>query len=191
MIAPETPPVLNRRDAVKTAVLLGGVLALGATLEGCARGDATATAGATTLSAEDTALLEELADTLLPTTPSSPGARAAGAGAAMTLLLTDCYPAQARATVTRGLEALRAECQAKCNGAYTKLSPSQRETLLLGIDAEARKAGDGHWFSIVREAALRAYFSSEVGMTKALRYVRVPGRWTGCVTLEPGQPAWG
>jgi hypothetical protein len=42
----------------------------------------------------------------------------------------------------------------------------------------------------VRELALRAYFSSEVGMTQALRYVQTPGRWEGCVPLEPGQPAW-
>jgi len=43
----------------------------------------------------------------------------------------------------------------------------------------------------IRELALRAYFSSEIGMTKALRYVMVPGRWVGCVPLAPGQPAWG
>jgi len=28
-------------------------------------------------------------------------------------------------------------------------------------------------------------------MTKALRYVMVPGKWVGCVPLSPGQPAWG
>jgi len=43
----------------------------------------------------------------------------------------------------------------------------------------------------VRDLALGAYFSSEIGMTKALRYVRVPGKYVGCMPLEPGQPAWG
>jgi hypothetical protein len=43
----------------------------------------------------------------------------------------------------------------------------------------------------VRTLALGAYFSSEIGMTQALRYVRVPGKYVGCMPLEPGQPAWG
>jgi glucoside 3-dehydrogenase (cytochrome c) hitch-hiker subunit len=59
------------------------------------------------------------------------------------------------------------------------------------VEAEAQKVGPTHYFTLVRELALRAYFSSEVGMTKALRYVLVPGKWVGCVPLEPGQPAWG
>jgi hypothetical protein len=63
--------------------------------------------------------------------------------------------------------------------------------LLREIDAEAQKAGETHYFPLVRELALRAYFSSEVGMTKATRYVLVPGRWVGCMPLKPGQPAWG
>jgi hypothetical protein len=58
------------------------------------------------------------------------------------------------------------------------------------IDAEAQRAGDKHYFGLVRELALRAYFSSEIGMTKALRYVLVPGKWVGCVPLGAGQPAW-
>ena len=28
-------------------------------------------------------------------------------------------------------------------------------------------------------------------MTKARRWVLVPGKWVGCVPLAPGQPAWG
>jgi hypothetical protein len=42
----------------------------------------------------------------------------------------------------------------------------------------------------VRELALRSYFSSETGMTKARRYMFEPGKWVGCVPLAPGQPAW-
>jgi choline dehydrogenase-like flavoprotein len=61
------------------------------------------------------------------------------------------------------------------------------KTLVLerGRSVEARKAPDTHWFGE------RAYFSSETGMTKALRYVRVPGHFTGCMPLAKGQPAWG
>src|ERR671920_2321452 len=92
---------MNRREAVKTAtVLIGGVVVLSnGFLIACAR-DETKTAGSgKVLSADDQNLIEEIADTLLPTTPSSPGAKAAGAGAAINLLLTDCYDPEAQKKV--------------------------------------------------------------------------------------------
>ncbi|NMW25487.1 hypothetical protein HFP05_14320, partial [Rhodanobacter denitrificans] len=67
----------------------------------------------------------------------------------------------------------------------------EREQLLRELDAVAQQAGGPHWFVDVRELALRAYFTSEIGMTRAMRYVAIPGRWEGCLPLAPGQPAWG
>jgi hypothetical protein len=143
------------------------------------------------LTLEDQALIEEIADTLLPTTPTSPGAKAAGAGTAINLLLTDCYAAPEQQRVVRGLQDFRITCRERCGSGFATLAIVERERLLREIDAEARKAADTHYFGLVRELALRAYFSSEIGLTRALRYVRVPGRWEGCVPLAPGQPAWG
>lgn len=154
---------MNRRDAIKaTLIASGGILV------GC-RSDR----------ASDQALMEEIADTLLPTTAGggSPGAKAAGTGAAMNLILSDCYkPAEQRA-VTDGLARFRAEN-------FLGLSRAERETFVRSVAKQA-------WFAPVRDLALGAYFSSEAGMTKALRYVRVPGKYVGCMPLEPGQPAWG
>jgi hypothetical protein len=63
--------------------------------------------------------------------------------------------------------------------------------MLRAESAEGKAApADTHWFPLIRELSLRAYFSSEVGMTKALQYVMVPGKFVGCVPLAPGQPAW-
>jgi len=66
---------------------------------------------------------------------------------------------------------------------------ADRENWLRRIDAEARGTKD-HYFALVRELSLQAYFSSEIGATKALRYIMTPGKWVGCVPLQPGQPAW-
>ena len=151
---------MNRRDAIKaTLIASGGILV------GC-RSDR----------ASDQALMEEIADTLLPTTSGSPGAKAAGTGAAMNLILSDCYtPADQRA-VSDGLARFRAEN-------FLALSRADRETFVRSVGKQA-------WFAPVRDLALGAYFSSEIGMTKALRYVMVPGKWVGCVPLAPGQAAW-
>jgi hypothetical protein len=192
-IEPASIAAMHRRDALKVGVLVAGGVLIGTSglLASCARGGDGKSAAPLTISSDDQALMEEIADTLLPTTPSSPGAMAAGVGPAIALLLTDCYIQADQQRVVTGLVAVRDACRAQCGGGFTKLSPAEREKFIRALDAEAVKAGKTHWFHLMRELSLRAYFSSETGMTKALRYVRVPGHFTGCVPLEKGQPAWG
>ena len=181
---------MNRREALKTSTIFvgGAILAASGVLEACATRVAKTSA---VLGPADQDLFEEIADTLLPTTASSPGAKAAGVGAAVNLILTDCYDAKAQRRVVDGLKEFRATCRRRGVAHFVGLPRAQRERLLRDVDAEARKAGDSHYYRLVRELAEGAYWSSETGMTKALRYVRTPGRWVGCVPLEPGQPAWG
>ena len=174
---------MNRRDALKAAGLIAGGALIGSSgiLEACRRDRASSSR---VLSDEDQVLAEEIADTLLPTTAGSPGAKAAGTGAAMNLILSDCYkPADQRAFI-EGLERFRAECRSKRGKNFLELARADREAFV-------RSVGRQTWFEPVRDLALGAYFSSETGMTKALRYVRVPGKYVGCMPLEPGQPAWG
>ena len=191
---------LNRREAIKAGTTLVGAVLVASSglLTACGKeGErgAHAEKGAAApgvLNRDDQALFAEIADTLLPDTPSSPGAKAAGAGAAIQLLLTDCYEPAAQQRVVRGLREFRESCRARQGADFTSLARPAREQLLRQVDAEARKApADTHWFPLAREVAERAYFSSETGMTKALRYVRIPGHFTGCMPLEKGQPAWG
>src|SRR6059058_899085 len=99
-------PPMNRREAVKTtAVLLGGVLITSSGLTAC-KGDSR-NIGAGVLNAEDQALVEEIADTLLPATASSPGAKAAGVGPVINLLLTDCRQPPEQKLVVDGLKQFR------------------------------------------------------------------------------------
>jgi hypothetical protein len=181
---------MNRREAVRaTTFVVGGLfLTSNGLVLGCAREPARIEGRV--LTADDQALVEDIADTLLPTTAASPGARAAGAGATMNLLLTDCYEPDAQVKVVNGLKELRKTCDARHGAEFASLATAQREELLREIDAAARSA-NGHWFELVRELAVRAYFSSEIGLTKARRWTLVPGKWVGCVPLAPGQPAWG
>jgi len=47
-----------------------------------------------------------------------------------------------------------------------------------------------HYFRMMKELTLWGYFTSEVGATKALRYVAVPGRYEGCIPYKKGDKAW-
>ncbi|NUO64247.1 MAG: gluconate 2-dehydrogenase subunit 3 family protein [Gemmatimonadaceae bacterium] len=179
---------MNRREALKatTATLGTLLLATSGVLAACDRAPKRATNGV--LDAEHQDLAEEMADTLLPTTPASPGAKAAGIGPFMNVLLTDCYPPEQQNLLRDGLR----KFGSGAGKDFAKKTRAEREALLREMSAKAKAAApDPHWFPIFRDVALRSYFTSEVGMTKALRYTLVPGRWNGCVPLQPGQPAWG
>ena len=181
--------MLTRRQLLATASAAlgaGAVLSTGV-LAGCQSGPAGGDAPFTT---EDQQLLEAIADTILPTTPNSPGAKAAGVGPVMVLLAADCYTKAQRGRVRDGLAAVQQAANDGHGQPFPRLSPSQREAVLRAFDAEARATPD-HWYRQLADLSLQAYFGTEVGMTKALRYIRVPGHWTGCVPLAPGQPAWG
>lgn len=181
---------MTRREALKAATALaGGVLVAPAILTGCTPEGREAASGGLIL--EDRALIEDIADTLLPTTTASPGAKAAGVGATIILILTDCHAPDVQQRVTEGLHELRATCRDRGAASFGSLTRSERERLLRELDAEAQKAGEAHWFAVTRQLALHAYFTSEIGLTRATRYALTPGRWEGCVPLVPGQPAWG
>lgn len=184
--------IISRREAIRRAtVIAGGVALVGSgALVACTSERREPTRRVSALDPDDRALAEAVADTILPDTAASPGARAAGAGAAMDLLLTDCYDEDAQRRVQRGLDELRSRCRSQCGAGFASLAQPERERLLREIDAEAQRAGPTHWFHLVHELSMRAYFTSEVGVTKALRWTLVPGRWEGCVPLRPGQPAW-
>ena len=176
---------MTRREAVKTTgVLLSGILITSTGLTACG-GDARKV-GVGVLSAEDQALVEEIADTLLPATASSPGAKAAGVGPVINLLLTDCREPAQQQRVVDGLKQFRNTV----GDHFASMSQSDRENWLRRIDAEAKARNGEHYFALLRELSLQAYFSSEIGTTKALRYIMTPGKWLGCIPLQPGQPAW-
>ena len=183
---------MSRREALKTGgVALGGLFVLSTgVLAACQRDQPPPATGALLREQQD--MVEEIADTLLPKTAASPGAKEAGAGPAINLLLTECYEPPAQQRIVAGLTQLDERCVKRFDMAFIKLPRKEREEMLRAESAEGRAApAETHWFPSMRELSLRAYFSSEVGMTKALRYVMVPGKFVGCVPLTPGQPAWG
>ena len=47
-----------------------------------------------------------------------------------------------------------------------------------------------HYFRMMKELTLLGYFTSEIGVTQALRYVEAPGRFDPCVPYTPGERIW-
>lgn len=55
---------------------------------------------------------------------------------------------------------------------------------------EAAIKQPAHYFRMMKELALLGYFTSEIGCSRALRYVEAPGRFDPCIPYTPGEAAW-
>jgi hypothetical protein len=72
--------------------------------------------------------------------------------------------------------------------------PDQRQENALNADVGSAPAitadSPNHYFRMMKELTLLGYFTSEIGYTKAQRYVESPGRYDPCLPYQPGETAW-
>jgi hypothetical protein len=184
---------MNRREALKkVAFLMGG--AISATTMGVLFESFTVLEkdrNFVSFSATDEEILAEFADIILPTTQSSPGAKAAGLGAFIPMMIKDCYPAQMQEIFASGLKAMQAKCLKDYNKDFLTMTIEERQRLMKDLTAEAiatEKAPS--FFLLARDLTILGYFSSEIGCTQAREYLPVPGRYDGNADYKPGQKAW-
>jgi len=187
---------MNRREALNMVALLMGGTVIGGTafLEGCKTADKKA--AGLPLTAEQIAYLDEVAETIIPTT-DTPGAKAAKVGEFMHVMVTDCYVEDDQKIFVEGISKLEDASEKKFSNGFMKLSPEQRKELLNEVNSETneynknrKKEDPNHYFAMMKQLTLLGYFSSEVGATQALRYLPVPGRYEGCIDYKKGDKAW-
>jgi len=56
--------------------------------------------------------------------------------------------------------------------------------------AAITKDPPAHYFRMMKELALLGYFTSEIGYTKAMRYIESPGRFDPCTPYTKGETSW-
>lgn len=186
---------MDRRRALSSIALLVGGTLVGA--EAFLTGCKTTGKKEGLFTADDITFLDEVGDTILPTTAASPGAKEAKIGEFMKVIVTDCYNENDQKTFTEGISKLNDASKKKFDKSFTELAANQKHDLLVSLDGEARdynknrKEGDeNHYFSLMKQLTMWGYFTSEVGGTKALRYLPVPGRYDGDVDYKKGDKAW-
>ena len=200
---------MNRRDALARVALLMGGTVIGADyfLTGCSspateKGKAPVGSAAAPkqpkdlLNATQISLLDEVGETILPAT-QTPGAKAAHVGSFMAVMVRDCYAPEDQKTFLDGLTKLDQDCQQQQGKAFLACTAAQRTAFLTKLDNE-QKAFTAHqrqddpskYFRMMKQLTLLGYFTSEVGATKALRYLPVPGHYDGNLPYKKGDKAW-
>jgi len=182
---------MERKEAIQyITLLLGGTMVgVNSLLSGCKLEDKKM------FSAEDITYLDEIADTILPET-ATPGAKAAKVGSFMVVMVNDCYEPKDQAIFKKGMDTINDLSSSKYGSEFIKLAPDQRHELLLQIDTEQKEYAKNkkeedptHYFRMIKELTLLGYFTSQPGVTKAKRYMPVPGKYIGCVDYHKGEKA--
>ncbi len=188
---------MERRELLKMIAAATGVAMVG--MPAFVLGQAPVPRGVARFSADEVALLDEVAETIIPRT-DTPGAKDAGVGPFMAMFVTDCYADADQSTFRKGL----VDLDRRAGGSFVALAPAARQQLLATLDAEARERSRGawiapdssgsggsvHYFTMVKQLVIFSFFTSKVGATEVLRYDPVPGHYDGDLPYEPGTPAW-
>lgn len=209
---------MDRRELLKLiAVATGGAMIGGEFfLTGCKNPESGTTPLAFT--EENIAFLDEVAETILPQT-STAGAKAAGVGRFMTVMVNDCYTKEDQEVFHKGLKDLDDACEKMHGHGFMKATPEQRKELLISVDKEVsdyrKKKADfdnqqkelekqshekgtdfkkqtmpNHYFQQVKQLTIFGYFTSEKGRKESLRYVPVPGKWEGVIDYKKGDKSF-
>jgi len=211
---------MERRELLKMIAVLTGTAMVGGDfiLSGCNAGGGSATG----FSKSQVSLLDEIAETIIPTT-QTPGAKAAAVGEYMKVMVTDCYRDDEQKAFLDGIKKLQEACKQSTSKGFEKCSPEQRHDFLVSLEKEAksyneqrneriktaREAHDlankdlpwkqqteffeepPHYYTLMKQLTLSGYFTSEIGATKTLRHVAVPGKFDGNYPYTKGEKAWG
>ncbi|RZK42228.1 MAG: gluconate 2-dehydrogenase subunit 3 family protein [Pedobacter sp.] len=128
---------MDRRDAVKSvAFLIGGALSattIATLFDSCTQPGKNSE---NLFSADQEKLIAEIADVILPTTEKSPGAKAAGVGPFIALMIKDCYPEEAQKAFVKGLEDVEARSKKDYGKSFLVISAQERNELLTKVKDE-------------------------------------------------------
>lgn len=204
----------------RVALLVGGAItapSLAAILNSC-KSPSDSSGSTFTLSSDQQSLLSEISEVIIPKT-DTPGAKDLKVHEVIEILLKDCYPEEQQTHFLAGLKDLEDESK-KLGGGFASLNGENRlkvletmrtkaadekakndkakEEAVEQVDSESgskkvdltKKEPPIPFFTLVRDLTIFGYYSSEYGVTKAFDYMPVPGKYEGCIKVEPGKLAY-
>jgi hypothetical protein len=178
--------ILTRREALAVMATVCGGTIFGA--NNLLAGAANALSGFS-FADSDRALLNEIAETIIPATPDSGGAKTAGVVGFMEEIVRDFYSPAERTAYMDGLLQIQATSQERFSGRdFVSLTPENRHAVLLTFE---KPNATPDYYLMIKQLTVWGYFSSEVGATQALAHIPVPGRYASCITVDPATTkAW-
>lgn len=145
-------------------------------------------------SEDELAYMDEIGEAIIPTT-DTPGAKAAGIGSFMAMMVKSTYTEEEQKSFVNGLNKLKSDFKADNSKEFMDATVEERTNYLNQINKKAMVSGtegnkDDKCILMLKDLTLLGYFTSEIGATQALRFVETPGRYEPCIEYKKGDKAW-
>ena len=180
-------PIIDRREAIRRAALLAGVVLSPEWLPLVDR--ARTLAQARYLTPAQLEITSAIAERMIPRT-DTPGALDVGVPAFIDLLYGEYMSEDERQLLTRGLGEVEASARSAHGSSFPALGAERQDVVLRGI-AQAEEGKPQSFIGLIRSATVLGYFTSEEVGRKVLHYDPVPGRYDPCIPIdEVGRRNW-
>jgi hypothetical protein len=158
---------LTRREAIA----LAAAAAAAVSIEGPNAAAAQSRAG-TFFTREELALVDELAEMIVPADDHSPGARAAKVAAYIDARLAEAFDSAERTNWRDGLKLIERLSRQASGRPFLESAPAERLALLERIAAHEDKPGkpEEQFFVELKSRVVHAYYTSEIGIKQELDY---------------------
>ncbi|MEO5683657.1 MAG: gluconate 2-dehydrogenase subunit 3 family protein [Chitinophagaceae bacterium] len=136
------------------------------------------------VSGQQEKMLEELTETIIPTT-ATPGAKAVSAHLFALKMLDDCYKKEDQQQFMKGLTAFDKTAQEKFDQPFLKCNKTQRDTLLAAIDGKKDLPAElAFFYTTAKKLTIQAYTGSRFYLTSVQVYKMIPGKYRGCIPVK-------
>lgn len=179
----------SRRQALLGATLTFGALWTTLAIPARALGQAALPWTPGALNSAQARILEVAVELIMPAT-DTPGASDAGVARFIDRAMTNFYDPDQVKRLKDGLDLMQADALVAYGTGFATLDAGRQTELLTRYDAEAARRPLSHFFSLLKQATLTGFFTSETGATRTLRYDPNPGEYRGCVPLKDIGRAW-
>lgn len=186
-----TDAELPRRVAIKQMATLFGLSLSAQALDVLAKPTVNSPQAAKLLNEAELQMTGEIAELIIPTT-DTPGARAVDVHGFIDRYLVDCTSKADQRKFTNGLKKINATADNNFHKHFLLCDEKQRISLLHGIEKRESgfNAADKQFFTFFKSLTLLGYYTSEVGATKELAYLAIPGGYKGSFPFANIGKAW-
>lgn len=193
---------MNRREALKQTLFLGGVALSGPTLmsalTGCSWSDGAPEA---VLNTQQASTIAEVVDTILPRT-DTPGAKDLEVDKFIGRIIAQLRSASDQASIRQEIDDFNARSRERFGRDYVDLNQEQRDQMLEQEERDSGTYNPSIWGGTIGEQepvgfyrelksmAIWGYYTSEHIGKNVLSYDLIPGEQKGCIPLSAVGNSW-
>ncbi|MFY0626556.1 MAG: gluconate 2-dehydrogenase subunit 3 family protein [Reichenbachiella sp.] len=144
------------------------------------------------LSSDQSRLLNEIGETILPKTDTTPGAKEVNVGSFMETIVTDFYTHEEQLIFLKGLVEIDVISVENFGKKYLELDANDKTSILMILENQAGKYvenNESHFYIMMKQLTIWGYLSSEEVAFEGFNHMVLTPHFDGCVSLKDDDKA--